>query len=395
MSSVRCLISRVVLSAALACGTAAGAAGVVFHPTYEAAAKAAREEGRLLLILVEAPVKDPKGVLVCAAFRERVLGEATVAELINSRFAPMILDIPKVRASKQKMPPPVHLQGNIRLPLFLVFDRDGKQVLKHEGFAKPAAVLAKLQEATKALEGVEAQPPQAVTVSSSGAEAAIKQAKAAVERKDYVAAMAALKPVLEGADEGAEKDAAQAIASEIEGKARELLDEGERLEAEPKLGTAIRTYRRCIREFHGAPAAQVAAERLKAVRGDKELRARLAAFLSRQLLARAKADMARHRYAAAAKALDTLVERYGTTPQAAEAKTLRETIRSDPKIAGRMKEESVRSEAERLLSLARSFRLSKMPDKAIGQCRLVIQKYPGTRFARSAESLIKDIQSSP
>ncbi len=383
--------AAVVLIALLfaAVGATAAAAEVRYHKSYEAALAAAKKHGQLILIVVEAPIKNQQGVEVCKMFRERVLSRGPVAQLINRCFAPMIFDIPKHRAGKQPIPPGLKLQGQITLPLLVFLDTNGKEVGRH--VANPAGLLPKLQKVTEGLEG--AKPAEESSLADVDPAAAVKQAEEAVEGKDYGAAMAALRPLLDSEEGGAEIDRAREMASDIEEKAKTVLDEGERLEAVPKLGSAIHAYRRCVRDFHGTASATRAAERLKDLRSDTELRARLNAYMARKLLARAEADVARRRYASATDAIEAILTRYAQSPQAAKAKALRQKLQADPAVAARINEDRVRVAAERLLSLARSFRLSKMPHKAIAQYSKVIQKYPGTRFARSAERHLKEIEN--
>lgn len=385
--------AAVVLVALLfaAVGATAAAAEVRFHKSYEAAMEEAERSGKLILIVVEAPGKNQQGVEVCKMYRERVLSSGQIAQFINRHFAPMIFDIPKHRAGKQAIPPGLKLQGQIALPLLVFLDTNGKEVGRH--VANPAGLLPKLQKLAKTLAKTVETEPRVAKTSQAEAQAAVKQAEEAVEGKDYGAAMAALRPLLDGGEGGAEIDRAREMASDIEEKAKTVLDEGERLEAVPKLGSAIRAYRRCVRDFHGTASATRAAERLKDLRSDTELRARLNAYMARKLLARAEADVARRRYASATEAIEAILTRYAQSPQAAKAKALRQKLQADPAVAARINEDRVRVAAERLLSLARSFRLSKMPDKAIAQYSKVIRKYPGTRFARSAERHLKEIEN--
>lgn len=351
----------------------------------------AERSGKLILIVVEAPGKNQQGVEVCKMYRERVLSSGQIAQFINRHFAPMIFDIPKHRAGKQAIPPGLKLQGQIALPLLVFLDTNGKEVGRH--VANPAGLLPKLQKLAKTLAKTVETEPRVAKTSQAEAQAAVKQAEEAVEGKDYGAAMAALQPLLDGGEGGAEIDRAREMASDIEEKAKTVLDEGERLEAVPKLGSAIRAYRGCVRDFHGTASATRAAERLKDLRSDTELRARLNAYMARKLLARAEADVARRRYASATEAIEAILTRYAQSPQAAKAKALRQKLQADPAVAARINEDRVRADAERLLSLARSFRLSKMPHKAIAHYSKVIRKYPGTRFARSAERHLKEIEN--
>jgi hypothetical protein len=368
----------------------AAADDIAFHEDYASALAAAKERGQLLLIVVEAPVKNADGVEVCAAFRKEVLGHSTVAPLINRSFAPLILDVPKVKAGQQKIPPVVKLQGQIRLPLFLVYTPDGELVLKHEGYVQPDQLLPKLKEAAGEVAG---KGLAQAKMTEADAADALARAREAARAEDPARALAILRAVADGAPPGEAQENATRLLDLLAEKAREQVNEAERLEAEPRMGTAIRTYRQVVRQFPGTPAAQRAAERLKSLRTDRELRVRLNRFQASQLLAQAQADVDRRRYAPAVEALDTIIKRYPLTPSAKAAKELRHKLGADAEIARRIKEEKVRSEAERLLGLARNFHRSRRYEQAVARCREVIRKFPGTRFARTAERLLESVRS--
>ena len=369
---------------------AASGAEVVYHPTHEAALGAAKENGQLVMIVViVGPSFANKGAAdACKAFVEKTLGHEQVAPVINHKFAPMLLDIQKVNERKQPKPPVLGGVTRFSVPSIFFFDTEGKQVARLENLNDQGFV----DGIRKIGETVEAHPPdqpKGPTIDMAGT---LKLARAAVEAKDWVAAMATVRAMVDDGTACEELEQAREIANQIEARAQEVYEEAQRLEAEPKLGSAIRRYRQCVRQFHGTEHAAEAAERLKVHRGDPELRARLKKHMARKLLDKAKADVAARRYAAAADSLDTLLTRYAGAPQADEAKALREKLRSDPAIAARMNEDKIRADAERLLRIARSFQLNRMSDKAIEQYQKIIKTYPGTRFAADAERRIQEIK---
>ncbi len=381
-------LHALLLASALA-GIAA-ADEIAFHENYPSALAAAKERGQLLLILVEAPGKNANGVEVCPVFRKEVLGHSKVAPLINRHFAPLILDVPKVKAGQQKIPPVVKLQGQIRLPMFLVYKPDGELVLKHEGYVQPDQLVPKLKEAAGEVTG---KGLAQAKMTEADAADAVARAREAARADDPALALAIFRAVADGAPPGEAQENATRLLDLLAEKAREQVNEAERLEAEPKMGTAIRTYRQVIRQFPGTPAAQRAAERLKSLRSDRELRVRLNHFQARQLLAQAQADVDRRRYAPAVEALHTIIKRYPLTPSAKAAKELRQKLGADDQVAQRIREEKVRDEAERLLGLARNFHRSRRYAKAAARCREVFRKFPDTRVARPAQRPLVSVRS--
>ena len=106
---------------------------------------AAKADGRLILCLVEGPGKSANGTDVCRLFRDQLLANEPVAQLLRQRFAPMILDLQKVKAGEQKFPPVFNVRGKLRVPMISVYNAQGKWLLMHEGFVPPDTILAKLQ----------------------------------------------------------------------------------------------------------------------------------------------------------------------------------------------------------------------------------------------------------
>lgn len=142
---------------ALAVGASAGE--VPFHRTYDAALATAKSEGRLILIFVEAPAKNASGGDICRLFREQLLANEQVAQLLRQRFAPMILDLQKVKDGEQKFPPVFKIRGQFRVPMVTVFSVEGEWLLMHEGFVPAETLLAKLQD----LLGLPKSPSQSAT----------------------------------------------------------------------------------------------------------------------------------------------------------------------------------------------------------------------------------------
>jgi len=370
-------------------GAALHAEEIDYHKSFDAALEAAKESHQFVMVILVAPGKDPKGREVCKLLREETLPSKPIAKLIRQRFAPFLVDLAQVRAGKQAVPPVVqatYKRGErITVPTILFFDAKCRQVDKIVGYAPAEHYYQQIKKiADKALAAVPAKERRDLR-------RAVERGKDAFDRKDFNAAMEALEAALTGRVAGEDLDRARQIAREIQAKANEKYQEAQELEAEKRLGSAIRAYRECARNYKGTQSAKRAVERLVQLRSDPTIRKRSSDYRARKLLAQARAAVNARRYGAAADALDTILKRYAESKHAAAAKKLRQELDADAAIARRIREERVRSEAQRMLALAHGFRVNNMPKKAIAEYEKVVKKFPGTSFAKAAEQQIKEL----
>jgi len=364
----------------------AGAREVEYHEKFHAAVEAAEKEHKLVMVVVVAPGKDAQGRDVCKLLREETLPDEQIAKLIRRHFAPFLLDIAAVRQGKQAVPPVVQAcfkpNEPLRVPMAIFLDAKCKEVARIAGYAPPANYFGQLE---KVVEKAVAQIPEG---DRREARRAFERGKAAFARGDYPAALEALKARVASGVPGDDADAARAMLGEIEGKASARLQEAQGLEAQEKLGSAVRAYRQCARDFKGTEAANQAAGRLVEIRKDPDIRKRLADYMAAALLAKAREALRRKRFAEAAEALATIARRYPDAEQAAEAKKLRAQLDADPEAARALRDAAARSEAQSLLSMGDSFRRNGMPDKALAAYRKVVEKFPDTSFAEAARQRI-------
>ena len=365
----------------------AEAGEIEYHPTLDAAIEAATKSHQLVMVIIVAPGTDKAGRDVCKLFREETLPDEEIAKLIKAHFAPFLVDTAEVRAGKQAIPPAVQAcfkpNEQIGFPVCLFVDAKCKEVDRIAGYAPAMQYIGQLKRVVaKAI----AQVPDK---DRRDAQRAFERGKEAIERKDLAAAVTDLKAAIVAGLFGA--DAAKRMLEDIEAKANEKYQEGVALEGKEKLGSAVRAYRECAREFKGTESADNAAKRIAEIRNDPDIRKRLNAYMAGKLLAAAQEAVSQKRYAAAVASLDTIAKRYGDTEQAAEAKELRDKLAADPNVAAGLKEAGVRGEAERYLSLGDTYRRNKMLDKARAEYQKVVAKYPDTSFAQTAKERIAEI----
>jgi len=360
-----------------------------YHASLDEALEAAGRSHKSVMVILVAPGKDPQGREVCKLFRDETLSDEQIAALVQRHFEPVLIDLGEFQAQKKPIPLAIRAafkQGEqISVPLVLVFDAKCKELDRIVGYAPPGQYLPQLK---KTVEKAVGPIPEKTR---RDAERSLERGKEAFSQKDFNAAMDALEAALTGGVPPEQLDTARQLAAEIQAKATEALQQARDFEAEQKLGSAIRAYRDCARRFKGTKAAKEAAARLVEMRKDPDLRKRLNAYLGAELLARAKQAIEQGRYGEAADALDAIAQRYPDVEQAAEANGLRKKLDADPDMARKIREDRVRAEAERLLAVADGLRRNRMPKKAAEEYRKVIERYPDTSFAKTAEQRITEL----
>ena len=396
--------SVVVAVAVAACGVGL-AEEIDYHDSFDAALAAAKENQQLVMVVVVAPNHESS-----AKMKSDVLASEPVAKLIRQYFAPVVVDLGELRAGRQKLPEPLkarYLKGDqlhMPMPCAVFYDRDGKQVTKLAQFVIDQKGTTRWFDELPGSLRPESFHTVLKTLSDKVAKARparerrdmtryMRRGQEALEHQDYRTAIAALQAVVAEGLPGEERDLATRLLAEIDQKALVKLEDGKALEAERKLGSAVRAYRDCVRDFHGGKAARKAAARLKALRDDPAVRKRLHDYMAAQLVAKAERAMKRGQYGVAAADLDRVLERYADAEGAAKAKQLRQKLDSDPEIKAELREASVRADAERLLRLGDGYRRNKMLDKALATFRQVAEKFPDTRYAATAEEKIAELRA--
>ena len=365
---------------------ASGVAGEIeYQASYDAAIAAAKANHVLVMVIIVAPIKDAQGRDIGKAFREEVLPSEPIAKLIQKCFAPVLIDLEKVKTGKQGVPPAVKLPAQIPIPYVVFFDGQGQEVGKLGGFAPAQEYLAHLKGIADKLATVPL-PKEA-----RDAERSAKRGRDAMDRKDYRTALDALTSALDAGLAGSDKDQAQRMLAEIQGAATGKFDEGRSFETEKKLGSAIRAYRECAWKFPSTEAAGKATGRLDELAKDTELRKKLREFRARKLMAQAEAAFAKSSYGPAVAAVDQILKDFADTEPVEAAKKLRARLDADPNTTAGVQEDRVRAEAERLLQMADTFRRNKMTARALTEYKKIVEKFPKTSYAQTAQDKMQEI----
>jgi hypothetical protein len=154
----------------------------------------------------------------------------------------------------------------------------------------------------------------------------------------------------------------------------------------------METLTELVRAYTGTQAATEGGNLLTKLADQPEIKARQRTRRARDLLAQAKEDFRTHQYLNSLEHCETLVTNFPDLPEGAEAVQLASDIKSNPewmKIA-------CESLSDRLgllyLSLAETWIKKGQPKEAIVCYERVIQSFPGTRQADTAQQRLAQLQ---
>jgi len=144
----------------------------------------------------------------------------------------------------------------------------------------------------------------------------------------------------------------------------------------------------------GSEPAAKASARLKELMADESIRAAIdegrRERAAADLLAEVDRAAAKQAPAATLKALDGVAAKFAGTKSGEAAAERAKAMRADKQLMAKIQADGADKEAKSLLSMARSFLKSGMPEKAKPYIDQVIQKYPDTDYAKEAKALMEE-----
>ena len=302
--------------------------------------------------------------------------DPAVAECINSKFIPL-----KVDAHRNAV-----LSDALRIqafPTVVLAASDGKILATLEGYMEPIRFHEQLQRTL-------------VTVSNpEWMNRDYLEAGKAVAGSDYARAVALLKGVTEDGQNRPIQLKARQLLNELDQQAATRLARAKQYEDKGQTTEAMETLTELVRAYPGTQAATEGGELLTKIADKPEIKAKQRTRRARDLLAQAKEDFRTHQYLRTLEHCETLVTNYPDLPEGAEAVQLASDIKSNPE----WMKQACDSLSERLgllyLSLAETWIKKGQPKEAVICYERVIQSFPGTRQADTAQQRLAQIQGQP
>lgn len=302
--------------------------------------------------------------------------DPAVAEAINSKFIPLKVDAHRNAALSDAL----RIQA---FPTVVLAASDGKILATLEGYMEPIRFHEQLQR---------------VLVSVSNPEwmnRDYQEASKAVTGSDYARAVALLKGVVEDGQNRPVQVKARQLLTEMEQQAAARLVRAKQLEDKSQTTEAMETLTELVRAYAGTQAAAEGGNLLTKITDNPEIKARQRSRRARDLLAQAKEDFRTHQYLYSLEHCEILVTNYPDLPEGAEAVQLASDIKSNPE----WMKKACDSLSDRLgmlyLSLAETWIKKGQTKEAVICYERVIQSFPGTRQADTAQQRLAQLQGQP
>ncbi|MCI0681088.1 MAG: thioredoxin family protein [Gemmataceae bacterium] len=220
-------------------------------------------------------------------------------------------------------------------------------------------------------------------------------ARKAFDSGDYARALTAVKSILDDSSGKAIHGNAQKLAAAIEAKAQERLTKAKALVAGGKSTEAVLALTETLSTFPGSPAAREAADMLTKLAQNNELRQQQRNRRAAELMAQARDFYRTKDIIPCLDRCEILLASYGDLAEGAEALELVQTIRGNPEWLQAAADTLADRLASVYLALADNMTKRGKPREAEALLRRVIQAFPGTRYAESAQIRIGQIQGIP
>jgi len=302
--------------------------------------------------------------------------DPTVAEVINSKFIPLKVDAHRNAALSDAL----RIQA---FPTVVLAASDGKILATLEGYMEPIRFHEQLQRTLVSVSNPEWMNRDYL------------EAGKAVAGADYARAIALLKGVTEDGQNRPIQLKARQLLNELDQQAATRLARAKQYEDKGQTTEAMETLTELVRAYAGTQAATEGGELLTKIADKPEIKARQRTRRARDLLAQAKEDFRTHQYLRTLEHCETLVTNYPDLPEGAEAVQLASDIKSNPE----WMKQACDSLSDRLgllyLSLAETWIKKGQPKEAVICYERVIQTFPGSRQADTAQQRLAQLQGQP
>jgi thioredoxin-like negative regulator of GroEL len=312
----------------------------------------------------------------CKKLDETTFRDPRIVAVLNEQFVPLKIDAER----------DFKLAQDLRISAFptLVMAAPGGKILYHkEGFHDADTfhdILGRVANNTAAPQWMKQH---------------LEYAQKAVEAGEYARAFASLKAIIEDSQGRSIHAAAQTLLGDIDAKANERISRAKDLLNAGKSAEAVQALTETILAFPGLPAARDAGDLLARVAQGGEHRQHARAKRAAELLAQAQDFYKSKDIVPCLDRCEILLASYGDLPEGAEASRLLGEIRNNQEWLQLAADTLADRLAGVYLAMADTLVKRGQPRDAEAYLRRVIQAFPGTRYAESAQIRIAQIQGIP
>jgi thioredoxin-like negative regulator of GroEL len=353
------------------CPLAATGQEIDWRRDYNEARREAQDKNRPLVLDI-----GTENCFWCKKLDATTFRESAIVALVNERFVPLKVDAHKSPALAEAL----RIQS---YPTLVLAGPDGKILGTLEGYHDAPRLQEHLQRVLAALSN-----PEWMTRD-------YQEAARAIAASDYARAIALLKSITEdGKDRPVQLKAAQ-LLKDLEQQAAGRLARARQLDDKGQANEAINALTELVRLFAGTQAAAEGGQLLTALAAKPEVKGQVRVRRARELLAQAREDYRSQQYLCCLDRCEVLGASYADLPEGAEALQLAAEIKNNPEWMQQACESLTARLGGLYLALAETYTKKGQPQQATVYLEKVIQTFPGTRQAETAQVRLSAIQGRP
>lgn len=311
----------------------------------------------------------------CKKLDESTFRDARVVATMNEKFIPLKIDAER----------DVQLREMLRVnvyPTIVVAGPDGRILGTFEGFQETEVFQEKLGRAVAAL-----APPDWMTRD-------LQIAQKAMHAGDMPRASVLLKAILEDGKTRPVQQQAKKLFQELEAKADERVALAKQQHEKGQSAEALETLAETLRLYPGLSAAKSATELIAIVARNPEARAEHRNKRAKELIAQAKDFYKTRDFIPCLDRCELLVGRYGDLAEGQEASVLIAEIKNNPEWLQGAADTMTDRLGSVYLALADSLLKRGQVARAEFYLQRVVQSFPGSRQAESAQIRLTQLQGS-
>jgi thioredoxin-related protein len=312
----------------------------------------------------------------CKKLDATTFREPVISGLINERFIPL-----KVDAHVN-----VALTDALRIqsfPTIVLAAPDGKILGTFEGYLEAGRFQEHLQRVLASLSNPEWMQRDYLDASK------------AIAAADYARGIALLKSITEDGLNRPVQAKSRELLKDLEQQAAGKLARAKQLDEKGQTTEAINTVSELLRLYAGTQAAAEAGQLLSNLAAKPAVKDDVRGRQARTLLAQAREDYRTEQYLCCLDRCEVLRTVYADLPEGSEAVQLAAEIKNNPEWLQKACETATERVSGLYLSLAETLIRKGQPQQASLYLEKVVQAFPGTRYAETAQVRLSAIQGRP
>lgn len=374
MTTTRAL-TRLVYSCAALCLlslslTAARAEEIQWRHDYDAARKEAESKKRPLLLDF-----GTENCYWCKQLDARTFRDPAVAQLVNERFIPLRIDAQATPVLTEKL----HIQN---FPTLVFASADGHILGFKEGFLEAPELLERLQKLL--------QPPAPDWMARD-----YQEALRAISNSDFTRALTLLKNVVEDGKTRPVQVRARKLLADLEQQAAARYEQARQLAEKGEVAEAVKSMRDLVASYPGTRASRESGQMLVTLVSRNVSVDHQRSRRARDLLAQAREDYDAKQFLGCMDRCEMLISGFADLPEATEATQLIAEIKANPEYTKQVCDQLGERLSVLYMSLAETWLKKGQPQQAVYYLERVVQNFPNTRHAETAQVRLAQIQGAP